>query len=432
MCLMLLSMAENPGIASAEQVASMLSCAGEVAEQIAWHVTRYGDSEITELLQMLLRVRATLEGAALSVVMEADARGVATTSTGANLAGWLWMTADEVDVPLAGAEASTWMHVARECLRPDSTVLRDACTSGRTPVATGAVLARELRVIRSQVPADLWDVCAQAFIGYAAGGASAKELHSARDVVVTQYGDKDWKDTQQREAQRRRAFTGFRPDGPGTQTARLTLPDDDVAAVEAVLGALAAPRPGPDGQADDRTATQRRADALVEAFELIAAQQTIPEEQRGVGNGCARIVVTMDFEWLRNRCGYALTVDGQPVSPTTVRRLACEAQIIPMILGSQGQPLDVGRASRLATPSQVKALRQRDKGCTFDGCDRPPMWCQAHHIVSWVDQGPTDLSNLALLCQRHHSIVHRDGFTATVTDVGVTWHRPAPPGRPAP
>ncbi len=423
-------MAENPGVPSAEQVASVLAYAGELSAQIDGHVTRYGDSELTDVLQALLRVRATLEGAALSVVIEADSRGVVPQSTATGLSEWVRAVANEVDVPMTGADANSWAQLTHECRRPDSTVLRAACTTGRIPVSTGAVLGRELRVIRSQVSADMWDTCADAFIKYAVRGASGKELRQARDVVVTQYGDGDWIDKQQREARQRRAFTGFRPDGPGTQTARLTLPDDDVAAVEALLGALSAPRPGSDGEADPRTAPQRRADALVEACGLIAAQQAIPEEQRGIGNGCAQIVVTMDFDWLRNQCGYGLTVDGEPISPTTVRRFACDAQIIPMVLGSQGQPLDVGRASRLATPSQVKALRQRDKGCTFDGCDRPPTWCQAHHVVSWLDGGPTELSNLALLCQRHHTVVHRDGYTASVTDTGVTWHRPLSRGRP--
>jgi hypothetical protein len=87
-----------------------------------------------------------------------------------------------------------------------------------------------------------------------------------------------------------------------------------------------------------------------------------------------------------------------------------------------GELLDLGRTVRLATPKQVQALWIRDQGCTFPGCSRPPSWCDAHHVWHWCDGGPTDLSNLALLCPRHHTIVHQKGCTATVTTTGVTWH----------
>src|SRR5699024_824611 len=84
---------------------------------------------------------------------------------------------------------------------------------------------------------------------------------------------------------------------------------------------------------------------------------------------------------------------------------------------------------------QHRALWLRDKQCTFPGCTIPPQWCDAHHVDHWVNGGPTDLSNGALLCQRHHTYVHTHDLTATVTDTDVTWHtwhtcRPRPaPGR---
>jgi hypothetical protein len=68
------------------------------------------------------------------------------------------------------------------------------------------------------------------------------------------------------------------------------------------------------------------------------------------------------------------------------------------------------------------ALYLRDAGCTFPGCSRPPSWCDAHHCRHWCDGGPTDLTNMALLCPRHHTIVHQKGYTATVDACGVTWH----------
>jgi hypothetical protein len=84
--------------------------------------------------------------------------------------------------------------------------------------------------------------------------------------------------------------------------------------------------------------------------------------------------------------------------------------------------LDLGRASRLVTPRLFLALCLRDRGCTFPGCSRPPSWCDAHHVKHWRDGGLTDLSNMTLLCPRHHTIVHQKGYTTTVTATEVTWH----------
>jgi HNH endonuclease len=73
-------------------------------------------------------------------------------------------------------------------------------------------------------------------------------------------------------------------------------------------------------------------------------------------------------------------------------------------------PLDVGRASRVVHPAQRTALAVRDGGCVFPGCDRPLEWCEAHHLLHWLDGGPTDLANLALLCRAHHRAVHEGGW----------------------
>jgi Domain of unknown function (DUF222) len=80
--------------------------------------------------------------------------------------------------------------------------------------------------------------------------------------------------------------------------------------------------------------------------------------------------------------------------------------------GPLSEPLDVGRASRVATPAQRRALAARDGGCLFPGCDTPPLWCEPHHwLIHWIDGGETNLDNLALLCRRHHRFVHEDGWS---------------------
>lgn len=102
--------------------------------------------------------------------------------------------------------------------------------------------------------------------------------------------------------------------------------------------------------------------------------------------------------------------------------MACDAEIIPVVLGGHSEPLDVGRSRRLFTRAQRLALTTRDKGCSYPDCTVPATWCDAHHVTHWRHGGPTDLTNAALLCPRHHTTVHERDLTATVTALGVTWH----------
>jgi hypothetical protein len=96
------------------------------------------------------------------------------------------------------------------------------------------------------------------------------------------------------------------------------------------------------------------------------------------------------------------------------RRLRAAMVLLPSVLGgAPSQPLDVGRSTRVVQPSQRAALAVRDGGCVFPGCDGPLAWCDAHHLWHWVDGGPTDLANLALLCRAHHRAVHEGGWQLT-------------------
>ncbi|HWJ66858.1 MAG TPA: DUF222 domain-containing protein, partial [Nocardioides sp.] len=98
---------------------------------------------------------------------------------------------------------------------------------------------------------------------------------------------------------------------------------------------------------------------------------------------------------------------GTRLSAHAVRRLACDAEIIPAVLGTHGQPLDVGRSQRLVTPAIWTALIVRDQHCAFPGCTRMPLACDAHHITHWADGGPTTLSNLVMVCRHHHVLLHQ-------------------------
>jgi hypothetical protein len=97
---------------------------------------------------------------------------------------------------------------------------------------------------------------------------------------------------------------------------------------------------------------------------------------------------------------------GTSMSVAAARRLACDCRVIPVVLGANSEPLDIGRAAYTVTRAQRRALNLRDDGCAFPGCDRRPRQCSPHHIWHWADGGPTDLANLVLLCVFHHRLIH--------------------------
>ena len=157
-------------------------------------------------------------------------------------------------------------------------------------------------------------------------------------------------------------------------------------------------------RADTRTPGQRRADALVEVCRLVLAGGRLPTN----GGDRPQVSVTVSYDTLRDGLGAGVLDTGEPVSAETARRLACDAQILPFVLDGAGQVLDAGRSRRLVDGPLRRALIARDRGCTFPECDRPARWCEGHHIVSWADGGPTDLTNLALMCAFHHHVIHGD------------------------
>jgi hypothetical protein len=186
-------------------------------------------------------------------------------------------------------------------------------------------------------------------------------------------------------------------------------------ALDAVTGAWA--RGGGD---DPRSAAQRRADALGEVCRgwLTHADRPI------VGGERPHITVVADLDTLEGRSpGRSETSVGTAVPAETVRRLACDAQVSRVITSGRSEPLDVGRTVRVVPPSLRRALSVRDRGCAFPTCDRPVSWCDAHHVRHWADGGQTQLSNLVLLCRRHHRMTHA-GFRVHMVEGRPVFRRP--------
>ena len=172
-------------------------------------------------------------------------------------------------------------------------------------------------------------------------------------------------------------------------------------------------------------------DALVLTCEH-ALSTDLPPDAHGAR---PRIAVTTSLDALRGAIDWSTVCDdGTELSPAAVRRLACDADIIPVALGTRGEVLDVGRAHRLVTPALWRALVCRDRHCAFPGCTKPPVMGHAHHLVHWADGGTTALDNLVLLCGHHHRTVHHTPWRVRLNpDDGRPEFLPPPrPGRHQP
>ena len=141
------------------------------------------------------------------------------------------------------------------------------------------------------------------------------------------------------------------------------------------------------------------------------------------GGDATTVIVTIPLASLKAQLGAADLLGaglvpgddltGDRITAAQARRLACTAKILPAVLGGDSLPIDLGRAKRLFTPAQRKALLIRDQTCRAEGCDTPGTWCDAHHTDPWHTGGPTDLANAVLLCSApppprpRHRLPHR-------------------------
>ena len=199
---------------------------------------------------------------------------------------------------------------------------------------------------------------------------------------------------------------------------------------------------------DRRSPAERRADALGEICRAFLDRADRPS----VGGERPHLTITVDLGTLTGRPPDLEPADvgvdrgsrvGEldhvgPVSERLIRRLACDASVMRVVMAGRSEPLDVGRRTPVVSPALRRAVIVRDRRCRFPGCERPSAWSEAHHVVHWADGGSTSLSNLVLLCRRHHRLVHT-GFGLELQGSRPVFRRPdgslledrAPPERAA-
>ncbi|TDO60729.1 uncharacterized protein DUF222, partial [Kribbella sp. VKM Ac-2571] len=286
------------------------------------------------------------------------------------------------------------------------------------PAQADAIVAA-LERVPSHVPVADRDTAERQLVKLAAH-LSPSELRQAgkqmRDIL-----DTDGPEPEEDKAYGRESLT-FTAADRGVKF-RGYLANENAELFRALIHAGARPHKTADGEHDPRSREKRQADALSATLSIAAAatdtaQKTdlasttagsAPDGVPGFG-AKAQLTVTIDFEDLKaasaNASGQLVYGDG--LSAATVRRLACDARIIPLVLGTNSAPLDVGRSERLVTRAMRRALNARDQGCVI--CGAPPIMCDAHHLRSWIDGGETKTSNLVLLRLSHESRVGRVGL----------------------
>lgn len=372
------------------------------------------------LVESVVALGRRVEALRAVLVGEADRARAADAARGTSLRSLLSTTAQ-----VSSAEASGWVYAGKDLVGREG--VRRAALAGTVSVGQ----ARAIDGVLGELPATLdagQRLRAEQVLLVKAHELDAKALAGqARAVLeeVAPHVDAVEDELQRLDHQRRQAHAtralAFVPDGKGSVLIRGQLPVLDAAPFERLVAAYTdADRASRDAAADRRaqhdrlpeirTPQQRRADGLIALIrahaDALAGAPSSGRRGRRVAGDRPRVTVTMDFGRLRDHAEQAgILPDGTPVSAGELRRLLCDAELVPAVLGGASEILDVGRGARLVTPEIRRALALRDGGCAFPGCGALDPACEAHHITPWWAGGETALSNLVLLCPHHHGTV---------------------------
>jgi hypothetical protein len=389
-------------------------------------VESLGDDALAEGVASLARLESQAMSLRLDLSAEADRRRVAEQTAETGTDAWL--------ARLTGStreEAAGGLRIAR--------LLQEKYDATRAALAAGLLRPEQVRVIvnaAEQAPveaspaqvtaAEVWLVDRATGAGTRTGRPmDARRLRQAARrmfaVVDPELAARHeaillGRETRTAEAE---TFFALHDNGDGSYSGRFRIPELHGHLLSAVLDRLTAPRrltrdrvgrstldesaPGTDWGANFQ---ETRGAALCELIEHLP---TGGWSGHG-GNNC-EVLVTLDLESLRTGLGAAGLDTGVAITAGEARRLACNAGLVPAVLGGESAPLDLGRSRRLHSRTQRRALALTHHTCAVAGCERPFAWCEIHHHrLAWSRGGRTDLANALPLCGHHHRRAHDTRF----------------------
>ena len=406
------------GPALVRYVDALESLLDDMGEANAWSLAT---GELQDLLPRLTRAEARLAEVALRVLREADRQSVGADVGATNTpAWWAHVTGQRVAAARAAARLADQLDQDHEPTRAALAAGRIGVEQARVIVAAVDELPSDL--LGPELVADaethlvaLADLDGESRLDPKALRVAGRKILEVVAPDLAEQHERKVLEAEEREATAS-AYLYLRPDGHGSVHGRFRIPVLHGEILAKHLAAVAAPRHQRASGASDNGAVQAgsavaRPLRLGRAFcEYLETRETATDGSPKAGGMAATVVVTMTLEQLLGGLEGsekgALLDTGETIPAGTARRLACEAGIIPAVLGSPSQPLDLGRRTRFHTEPQRIAMMLRDGGCAAAGCDWPPGMCHAHHLTAWSKGGGTSVASGVLLCPRHHAVAH--------------------------
>ena len=383
-------------------------------------VVKLSDADLLAEIQELEFQTRSMLTASHALLAQVEQRGlarrVAATSTSALLQAMLQLSPYEAKQRVdAATELGPRLSLDGQALPP----LLPEVAAAQTRGLLSAEHARVIGQVIDRIPTTTGDEDfrkAETQLVKAAQHLRPREVgHVGKRLLA--YLDPDGVLGSDEEHERRRTFS-LVPLSDGSYRAQGYLTPQCGAQLMTALSPLSAPAPAAEDAPDGRTFGQRLHDGLDQLAGLALRCKGILNDA-----GTTQLVITMTADQLASGTGYAETSFGQLLSVEAALKLADEAQIACVIQDAKGAVLAQGRTRRVATRAQTLALIARDRGCSFPGCDRPPEWCQRHHVIRWIDGGPTDVDNLTLVCSNHHRNFEKSGWRCVMRD-GLPWWIP--------
>jgi hypothetical protein len=359
-----------------------------------------------------------------ALIAEAEARGVARErgmrSTAVLLSRMLRINPGEARARVAAAaDLGPRRGLTGEPLEPIYPLVAAAQADGAISAAHAKVIVDTVEALPDAVRAEQEEQVEADLVGYARRFDPLTLGHTARRISALLDPDGILQDAAYRH---RRRYLDLHRRVDGSAHLDGELDGEAAEYLQVVLDTLAGPNPATDGTPDPRTAGQRRHDALLDLCHLAMRARVLPT----TGGVTTTVVLLASVETFESEDGLVSTGTGALIPASEARRWASsDSRFYAALIDKAKTLTSYSSGTRLFTETQRLALIARDRGCSFPGCTTPPALCQAHHILDWVNDGPTCVENGTLLCGFHHREFAALGWTCQPINGIPHWTAPA-------